>query len=219
VCFVIVLYRHISCSQASVDGSGDIVSWVSGPGRTVVTHAEYGTLFNLRRSFNIPDIDLSMSKPGVVTAPAPVSMGPTSYVGSWINVFTSKNTSGAEIDLLRKCARGVFGHAILILVFLVGGPNRPVITPQAPKSTSLDRGASANKIADNLQQTQTSMYDQLGSAMNERGWAVRISGYYKLNLDRQMLNELEEQFNALQQGASSMVSQVRRWHACFSSKK
>ncbi|KAH8835562.1 lethal giant larvae like, C-terminal-domain-containing protein [Flagelloscypha sp. PMI_526] len=164
--------------RPSIDAFGDLVCWVPDPSKAIVTRAEYGTLFNLRRSYNLPHIDLSVSKPGLLTAPAPVSMGPTSYVGSWISVFTVKSITGEEVDLI------------------LGGPNRPIIITQEPtKPLKADRGLSSSAVADNAQDAQGSLYERLNSAMGERG---------------QMLNDLEEQFNTLQQGTSAMVSQAKR---------
>lgn len=76
-----------------------------------LTTCNYGTLFNFRRAHELPDIDLSTSRPSSTAQPPPVSMGPTSYVGSWVNHFTDTSITGAQMDVICRfysCAYEIF---------------------------------------------------------------------------------------------------------------
>lgn len=88
-------YRPIS-----VDETGDFFAWTRNPENGLIRQATYGTLFNFRRVETTPAIDLLSTKPVVPAQPQPVSLGPTSILGSWFNF--GQSMTGAQIDALRR---------------------------------------------------------------------------------------------------------------------
>ena len=64
----------------------------------------YGTLYNVRRSdpYAPPSVDFMYGRGAVPPQPQPVSVGPTSLVGSWLGYLTSKTMTGEQIDALRE---------------------------------------------------------------------------------------------------------------------
>ncbi|KAF7307215.1 WD40 containing SNARE-dependent exocytosis protein [Mycena indigotica] len=78
------------------------------------------------------------------------------------------------------------------LDILLGGPDRPIPQKPAPPKAQANDAASVAKSAAGV---QDSLYSRLQSAMGERG---------------QMLNDLEERFNALEEGSKNMASQAKR---------
>lgn len=76
--------------------------------------AIYGTFFDIRRVYDLPDIDLVCTKPVVPPAPQPVSLGPASMlqqVGSWLTL--KQSISGAQLDELRM----LFCYIWLLVIF------------------------------------------------------------------------------------------------------
>jgi hypothetical protein len=102
-----------------------------------------------------------------------VSLGPVSFLGSWFSFNQTK--TGDQIDELRML--------ILFLLFAfakiskVGGPDRPVLEkiPERGASGTSEDGVSgttantASSVAASAAAVQSSIYDRLSSAMNERG--------------------------------------------------
>ncbi|KAF9041832.1 hypothetical protein BDZ89DRAFT_1060198 [Hymenopellis radicata] len=166
-------------SSLSVDKSGDFVGWNFHPRSGMVQSAVYGTVFNMRRALPMPDFDLTATKGSVPAQPQPVSMAPASLLGTWF-AFGNQSVSGAQIDEL------------------FGGPNRPIPQPK-PEVTGnssfsgVSQGAAS--LAASASATQSSLYNRLTSALNDRG---------------QMLGNLEDQFNSLEQGSRSMAEQAKR---------
>ncbi|KAJ3908951.1 WD40 containing snare-dependent exocytosis protein [Lentinula edodes] len=134
----------------SVDETGDFFAWTRNPENGLIRQATYGTLFNFRRVETTPAIDLLSTKPVVPAQPQPVSLGPTSILGSWFNF--GQSMTGAQIDAL------------------LGGPDRPVPIQQ-PRSQALanDAARDHSQVAKQAAATQNSLYDRLTSALNERG--------------------------------------------------
>ncbi|KAL0951628.1 hypothetical protein HGRIS_008309 [Hohenbuehelia grisea] len=80
---------------------------------------------------------------------------------------------------------------------LLGGPDRPMPKPkpEIAADTGNRAGASAGGIAASAAATQNALYSRLQSAIGERG---------------QMLGDLEQSFNALEEGSRNMVTQAKR---------
>ncbi|KAG6829267.1 hypothetical protein H0H87_012084 [Tephrocybe sp. NHM501043] len=171
----------ISLSAISLDESGDFIAWTSHTASGTMHQATYGTLFDIRRAYDLPDIDLACTKPVVPAAPQPVSAGPASMLqlGSWLPF--SQSMTGAQLDEL------------------LGGPNRPIPRPEQQPTlsfySSADISAGASEVAAAAAATQANLYNRLTSALGERG---------------QVLNDLEQRFNALGESSQNMVSQAKR---------
>ncbi|KAG6919011.1 hypothetical protein DXG01_009721 [Tephrocybe rancida] len=170
----------ILISSLSIEESGDFIAWYSHPASGTMHQATYSTFFDIRRAYDLPDIDLACTKPIVPAAPQPVSAGPASMLqlGSWFSF--NQSMSGAQLDEL------------------LGGPNRPI--PQPVQETrnfynGADISAGASQVAAAAAETQANLYSRLTSALSERG---------------QVLNDLEERFNALGQESKNMASQAKR---------
>ena len=102
-----------------------------------------------------------------------MSLGPTSFLGSWFS-FNQTTKTGEQIDEL--CVfRSVFCILLLLISFQkVGGPDRPVLekTPQRGDGGTSEEGVAgttASSLAASAAAVQSSIYDRLSSAMNERG--------------------------------------------------
>ncbi|KAJ3988441.1 WD40 containing snare-dependent exocytosis protein [Lentinula detonsa] len=130
----------------SADETGDFFAWTRNPETGLIRQATYGTLFNFRRVETPPEIDFLSTKPVIPAQPQPVSMGPTSILGSWFNF--GQSVTGAQIDAL------------------LGGVDRPV-PKQQPRPPPLDNDHS--QIVKQVAATQNTLYDRLTSALNERG--------------------------------------------------
>jgi len=168
----------ISSSSLSLDESGDFIAWTPHPSAGTIHQATYGTLFDIRRAYELPDIDFVCTKPVVPAAPQPVSAGPASMLqlGSWFPF--NQSMSGAQVDEL------------------LGGPDRPIPVPEQQNHQSgLDIVEGVSGVAAAAAATQASLYGRLTSALSERG---------------QLLSDLEERFNALEEGSRSMAAQAKR---------
>ncbi|KIY73582.1 hypothetical protein CYLTODRAFT_365694 [Cylindrobasidium torrendii FP15055 ss-10] len=183
------------CPSFAMDKSGDFIGWDHHPKSGMVAHAVYGTLFNQRRVLPTPDIDLAVNKSSIPAQPQPASMGPASFFGSWLGGLGSQSITGAQVDEI------------------LGGPDRPIPEPSVPAQRPGMQGNAvsfegAQKGAASLlasaQQTHSTLYSRLTSALNERG---------------QMLGNLEDQFNSLEQGSKTMVDQAKRLAAEQSAKQ
>ncbi|KAJ4485744.1 WD40 containing snare-dependent exocytosis protein [Lentinula aciculospora] len=164
----------------TVDETGDFIAWTRNPETGLIRQATYGTLFNFRRVDTPPAVDFLSTKPMVPAQPQPVSVGPPSILGSWFNF--GQSMTGAQVDVL------------------LGGPDRPV---PIQKSKLQPPDTSAREIAKQATATQSSLYDRLTAAVNERG---------------QMLGDLEDRFNSLESGSRSMVDQAKKLAAEQSAK-
>ncbi|KAG6842463.1 hypothetical protein C0991_007593 [Blastosporella zonata] len=146
----------ILMSSFSLDESGDFMAWNFHPASRTMNQVTYGTLFNIRRAYEQPDMDLASTKPVVPAAPQPVTAGPASMLqfGSWLPF--NQSMSGAQLDVL------------------LGGPDRPVPQPEQQQTRSFYGGAdlstSASQVAAAAAATQASIYNRLTSALGERGY-------------------------------------------------
>ena len=97
----------------TIDESGDYLAWSISPSKTqvdkrrsstlLIDGATYGTFFNFRRAYPLPDIDLASTRGSVPSQPQPISLGPASFLsglGSWLPL--SQTISGKGVDDLRK---------------------------------------------------------------------------------------------------------------------
>jgi hypothetical protein len=100
------------------------------------------------------------------------------------------------------------------MIAVVGGPDRPVPIQQArPPPATGSSGRDASNIVKQAAATQSSLYDRLTSALEERGFVSKhtCNLIYKILIItcyREMLGDLEDRFNSLESGSRSMVDQV-----------
>jgi syntaxin-binding protein 5 len=100
-----------------------------------------------------------------------VSLGPVSFLGSWFSFYQTTKT-GEQIDELCVFLFLLLFFPLLTCLQTVGGPDRPVLE-KIPKrgagATSEDGIATASSLAASTAAVQSSIYNKLSSAMNERG--------------------------------------------------
>ncbi|KAK7465475.1 Lethal(2) giant larvae sro7 [Stygiomarasmius scandens] len=78
---------------------------------------------------------------------------------------------------------------------LLGGPDRPQLPPQQKSMRPPEDRTQSSHLNSEAAAAQSSLYSRLTSALEERG---------------QMLGDLEDRFNALEQGSRSMADQAKR---------
>lgn len=83
----------------AIDACGDFIVWATDPVTKLINSATYGTFFNFRRANTLPDVDFSTSLGKIPSQPQPVSLGPTSFLGSWFSFNQTK--TGEQINELR----------------------------------------------------------------------------------------------------------------------
>ncbi|KAE9409115.1 hypothetical protein BT96DRAFT_953546 [Gymnopus androsaceus JB14] len=168
----------------TVDQTGDFFVWARDAKTGLIRQAAYGTLFNFRRIESPPAVDFLSSKPVVPSQPQPVSVGPASILGSWFKF--GQSMTGAQVDTL------------------LGGPDRPVPIQQSrPNPAVAEDPRDPSQVAEQAAATQSSLYNRLTAALEERG---------------QMLGDLEDRFNSLESGSRSMVDQAKKLAAEQSAK-
>ncbi|KAG6837327.1 hypothetical protein H0H93_011422 [Arthromyces matolae] len=85
----------------SFDETGDFISWRPHTPSGIIDQATCATLFDIRRTYALPDIDLACTKPVVPLPPQRVAAGPPSMlqqVGSWLPF--AQSMTGAQLDEL-----------------------------------------------------------------------------------------------------------------------
>jgi len=174
-----VKFLPVSSLPLTIDASGDFLAWAADPVSKLINSATYGTFFNIRRANTLPDVDFSTNRGTIPTQPQPLSLGPASFLGSWFSFNQTK--TGEQIDEL------------------LGGPDRPVLE-RRPERGAAEEGAAGtastvSSLAASAAAVQSSIYNSLSSAMNERG---------------QMLGDLEQRFNSLEDGGKNLVEQAKR---------
>ena len=92
------LYSSVTNRPLAIDGSGDFIAWAADPVSKLINSATYGTFFEFRRSNTLPDVDFTTSRRTIPSQPQPVSLGPTSFLGSWFSFNQTK--TGEQIDEL-----------------------------------------------------------------------------------------------------------------------
>ncbi|KAL1740665.1 hypothetical protein HDZ31DRAFT_47042, partial [Schizophyllum fasciatum] len=166
----------------SPDTTGDYVAWARHATAGVMRHVSYATLFAARRPHAaLPDVEYIRGPQA--PQPQPVSAGPATW-SAWLGGLTGSGTmTGEQIDAM------------------MAGPDRPPPRPRAQPLRSpgiagaFGAGPSAAGVADAAEGARAGLADRLGAALNERG---------------QALSELEQHFNALEEGSRSMVAQAKR---------
>ncbi|KAJ7109928.1 lethal giant larvae like, C-terminal-domain-containing protein [Mycena epipterygia] len=133
-------------SSLTCDDTGDWMAHTTNNAGGIIDHASYGTLFDFRRAYTPPDIDLAITKPTVPPQPQPVSLGPTSLLSSWFRF--GQSMTGEQLDIL------------------FGGPDRPIPETKPPTSAN---PANASSLAQTTAGVQSSLYARLQSAVGERG--------------------------------------------------
>jgi syntaxin-binding protein 5 len=92
------LYSSATNRPLAIDTSGDFIAWTADPVSKLINSAMYGTFFDYRRANTLPDVDFSTSRGIIPSQPQPVSLGPTSFLGSWFSFNQTK--TGEQIDEL-----------------------------------------------------------------------------------------------------------------------
>ncbi|KAM6498680.1 WD40 containing snare-dependent exocytosis protein [Amanita muscaria] len=134
----------------SVDSSGDFVVFSPHPMSGQIHEALYGTLFDFRRVYSQPDVELIPSPPKIPSQPQPVSLGPASLLSAWFRY--SLSMTGEQLDAL------------------VGGPDRPVPRQESRSTEQIQNGGSqAAELASKAAAVQGELYGRLTSALSERG--------------------------------------------------
>jgi syntaxin-binding protein 5 len=79
---------HVCTRPLTIDESGDFIAWslsspqgrVSGQQQISAPHingATYGTFFDLKRAYTLPDVDFTTTRKAPPSQPQPVSLGPS----------------------------------------------------------------------------------------------------------------------------------------------
>ncbi len=137
-----------------------------------IDEAVYGTLFDFRRVYSSPDVELIPSPPHIPSHPQPVPVGPSSLLSAWFRFGLSM--SGDQLDALRKSLSDTGTTYSLLL--LVGGAERPIPEPEPRLSNKEGEGdLSVASIASRAAAVHNELYGKLTSALGERGYNL----YYK----------------------------------------
>jgi len=131
-----------------IDRSGDFLAFSPHPLSGQIHEALYGTLFDFRRVYSPPDVELISSALTVPSQPQPVTLGPASLLGTWFRFGLSM--SGDQLDTL------------------LGGPQRPLPETQVTKEPE-SVGSQAAELASKAAAVQNELYGRLTSAIGERG--------------------------------------------------
>lgn len=137
----------------------------------------------MRRSgpYDVPQVDFTAGRKPVPPQPQPVSVGPASFIGSWLGYLKSQTLTGDQVDTLRECIPSDESIAPLTMWTLVGGPDRPVPTPkpQRPNVAASDSGSSrpqpdransVSEMANSASRGVSDLYSRLNNALAERGY-------------------------------------------------
>jgi len=174
-----ILHLPESDIALSVDTTGDFIAFKRHFKSGLVEKVILSSLFDMRRSYGFPGVDFASTLREVPSQPKPVSVGPASLLRgtlSWLG--GGGGLTGEQVDAL------------------LAGPDRPIPqTPDVQASTGAPGPSMASKVSEEVQRTQSNLYERLSSALTERG---------------QALGDLEDKFNSLQEGSKSMVNQAKR---------
>ncbi|TCD68310.1 hypothetical protein EIP91_011169 [Steccherinum ochraceum] len=198
--------EHSSADSIVFDTTGDYLEFTRHPSSGLISGADYGTLFNIRRSgpYEPPSVTFMHDRRIIPAQPQSVSVGPTSYIGSWIGYIVSQGMTGQQIDAL------------------LAGPDRPLAqpTPKDPRAVVQDASsgggstsggsaydaysAQAQGMATSAANTASDLYSRLGAAFAER---------------TEGLGELQESFDSLEQGSKKMLFQSKALAAQQTAKR
>ncbi|KAH7930914.1 hypothetical protein BV22DRAFT_999529 [Leucogyrophana mollusca] len=145
----------ISDVPISVDETGDFIGLKRHFASGIVNQITLATLFNTRRVYDLPQVDLAGTCLGIPPHPQPVSVGPASVLGSWIR-FGKSTMTGEQLDAI------------------LAGPDRPIQeqASKAPLPTKDVKKATTGGLMETVESTQNSLYERLTSALSERGQAL-----------------------------------------------
>ncbi|KAK2461424.1 hypothetical protein APHAL10511_005887 [Amanita phalloides] len=138
----------------SIDRSGDFIAFSPSPMSGKIDEAIYGTLFDFRRVYSWPDVELIPSPLTIPPQPQPVPIGPSSRLSAWFRFGLSM--SGDQLDTL------------------LGGPERPLPEPEPTKAGVGESPAAS--IASRAAAVQNDLYVKLTSALSQRGQVAEDLG-------------------------------------------
>ena len=95
-----MLFTAYISRPPSIDRSGDFIAFVPNPMSGQIDEAVYGTLFDFRRVYSSPNVELIPSPPRIPSQPQPVPVGPSSLLSAWFRFGLSM--SGDQLDTLCK---------------------------------------------------------------------------------------------------------------------
>jgi len=149
-----ILHLPESDLALSVDTSGDFLVFKRDFESNLIKETILCSLFNIRRAYDLPDVDLASTRREVPTQPKPVSAGPPSLLSGTLSWFGGGGgMTGDQMDVL------------------LAGPDRP--DPPKVQLQAAARGPSAAaKLSAEAQSAQSNLYARLSSALNERGQAL-----------------------------------------------
>jgi hypothetical protein len=82
-----------------VEESGDFIVWTQHPKSGTITQATYATLFDIRRVYTLPDVELASTELTIPPQPQPVSVGPAPLLSNWFAF--GKSLTGMQLNALR----------------------------------------------------------------------------------------------------------------------
>jgi len=140
----------------SVDTSGDFIAFKRDYKSNLIKEAILSSLFNIRRVYDLPNVDFAGASREVPSQPNFVSAGPASLLGGTLSWFGGgRGMTGEQVDTL------------------LAGPDRPI--PQPPKvqpAAAVVGPSNATRLSTEAQGTQSNLYARLSSALSERGQAL-----------------------------------------------
>jgi len=139
----------------SVDTSGDFVVFKRDFKSNLIKEAILCSLFDIRRAYDLPDIDFASSSREVPNQPKPVSTGPPSLFSGTLSWFGGGGSmTGEQVDAL------------------LAGPDRPIPQPPKVPAGTTAPPSTAARVSAEAQSTQSNLYARLSSALGERGQAL-----------------------------------------------
>ncbi|KAF8634948.1 hypothetical protein AX15_000677 [Amanita polypyramis BW_CC] len=164
----------------SIDRSGDFIALSPHPISGKIHEAVYGTLFDFRRAYSLPDVELIPPQPSIPSQPQPVSVGPSSLLSAWFRFGLSM--SGEQLDTL------------------LGGPERPIPEPEPRKfDRPGEKESSVFKLASRATTVHNELYGRLTSTLSERGQILEDLG--------ERFNSLEEGSRKMVAQAKKLAAQ------------
>ncbi|KAF8640450.1 hypothetical protein AX17_000114 [Amanita inopinata Kibby_2008] len=141
----------------TVDATGDFIAFAPHPVSGHIHEAAYGTVFDFRRVYSPPDVELIPVPPNVPSSPQPVPVGSSSLLNTWFGFGSSM--SGDQLDVL------------------LGGPQRPIPEPRPQTLEDLGETSSdGSGMAARAAAMHNDLYNRLTQAMGERGQLLEDLG-------------------------------------------
>ncbi|KAG1864661.1 lethal giant larvae like, C-terminal-domain-containing protein [Suillus subalutaceus] len=133
----------------SVDETGDFIAsrrHESG----VLEQIVFGTLFQTRRVYDHPIVDLTSSRHEIPPYPQPVSVGPPSLLGTWFR-YGKPIMTGEQLDSL------------------LAGPDRPIPPPDPVETLQDTTNSYGPGVMKTMENARSGVYNRLNDALAERG--------------------------------------------------